>query len=105
MQAPGRIRRLSALERGKLRDHLLRLAPEDRLLRFGGYLSDSLIDAYCDGLEWGRAIIIGYLVDGEVRGLGELKPMARTLSRAAEAALSVERPYRDRGVGTDCCGG
>jgi GNAT superfamily N-acetyltransferase len=101
MNAFGTIRRLSAIERGKMRDHLLRLDPEDRLLRFGGYVSDAYIDGYCDGLDWDRAVLIGYLVDGEVRGVGELRPMAEGWSMAAEAALSVERPYQNRGVGTE----
>jgi GNAT superfamily N-acetyltransferase len=98
MDAPGMTRRLWAIEHGKVRNHLLRLDPEDRLLRFGGYVSDAHIKAYCDRLDWGRAVIIGYLVDGEVRGLGELKPMA---AGGAEAALSVEKPFQNRGVGTE----
>jgi hypothetical protein len=43
MDAPGTIRRLWAIERGKVRDHLLRLDPEDRLLRFGSYVSHAQI--------------------------------------------------------------
>jgi GNAT superfamily N-acetyltransferase len=99
------IRRLWAIERGKVRDHLLRLDPEDRLCRFGGHVSAASIEAYCAGLDWSHAVIIGYVVDGEVRGLAELKPELRLMvggwSGAAEAALSVEKPYQNRGVGTE----
>jgi RimJ/RimL family protein N-acetyltransferase len=101
MDAPGTIRRLWAIERGKLRDHLLRLDPEDRLLRFGGYVSHAQIEGYYDGLDWDRAVIIGYLVDGEIRGVGELKPMLEARFRAAEAALSVERAHQNQGIGTE----
>ncbi len=98
---PGVIRRLRAFERGKIRDHLLRLDGDDRVLRFGGYASRALVEAYCDGLDWGRAIVIGYLIDGEVRAIGELKPMGDGWPRAGEVAVSVERPFRNRGVGTE----
>jgi GNAT superfamily N-acetyltransferase len=99
MRASGAIRRLRSVERHLIPDHLLRLDPEDRQLRFGGYLSEAHIGAYCDRLDWGRAVAVGYLVNGEVRGLGELKPM--TAHRAAEAALSVEKGFQNRGVGTE----
>lgn len=101
MDPRGTIRRLWGFEHRKVRAHLLRLDREDRVLRFGGYVSDAQIEAYCDRLDWRRAVIIGYLVDGEVRGLGELQPIAEGWSRAAEAALSVERPLQNRGVGTE----
>jgi len=98
--APGLFRRLLASDRERLRDHLLRLDPQDRLLRFAGQVSDAQIDAYCDGFDWGGGVAIGYLVDGELRGLSELKPIGG-VSRAAEAALSVERPFQNQGIGTE----
>jgi GNAT superfamily N-acetyltransferase len=79
----------------------MRLDPKDRRLRFGVYASDARSETYCDALDWARAVIIGYLVDGEARGLGELKPGSEGWSRAAEATLSVERPYQNQGVGTE----
>lgn len=101
MAAPGVIRRLSAVERDKVRDHLLRLDPEDRLLRFGGQVSDAHIEAYCAGLDWRRGVVLGWLDGGDVRALAELKPIADASPRAAEAALSVEKPFQDRGIGTE----
>jgi ribosomal protein S18 acetylase RimI-like enzyme len=100
MAAPGIVRRLRAIERDKVRDHLLRLDTEDRLRRFAGYLSDAQIETYCANLDWARALIVGYVVDGEVRAIGELKPMADGRSRAAELAVSVERQFQSRGIGT-----
>jgi hypothetical protein len=58
MAAPGIVRRLRAIERDKVRDHLLRLDAEDRLRRFAGYLSDAQIETYCANLDWGRALIV-----------------------------------------------
>ena len=100
MNAAGSIRRLRAAERDRVRDHLLRLDPADRQLRFGGYASPARIAAYCAELDFGRALVLGHLVEGEVRALGELKPLAGTWPRAAEIAISVERPFQGRGVGS-----
>ena len=96
----GVIRRLWPFERAKIRDHLLRLDRDDRLLRFGGYVSAAQITAYCDRLDWDLVIVIGCVIGGEVRGIGELKPIGAGWPRAAELAVSVERPYQDRGIGT-----
>jgi GNAT superfamily N-acetyltransferase len=99
--APGEFRRLWAADHRQLRDHLMRLEPEDRLLRFGGQINDAQIASYADGFDWGSGAAIGYLVDGELRGLGELKPIAGSQSAAAETALSVERLWQNQGVGTE----
>jgi ribosomal protein S18 acetylase RimI-like enzyme len=100
MATHGVIRRLWAGERDQVRDHLLRLDVEDRQLRFGGYASASHIAAYCEGLEWSRGLVLGYVVAGQVRGLGELKLVGNGSPRAAELAVSVEHPFQNRGIGT-----
>ena len=99
--AAGLFRRLWPPDRGKIRDHLLRLHGEDRLLRFAGHVSDARLEAYCRDLDWSRSVVLGYVVDGEVRGVAELKPMPEGRVGAAEVALSVERPLQNRGVGTE----
>ena len=100
MDASGVIRKLLPSERAEVRAHLLRLDPEDRWLRFAGPASDARIEAYCDGLDESITTMIGYVVDGEVRGLGELKPLGAAWPRVGEAAVSVERAFQNRGVGT-----
>jgi RimJ/RimL family protein N-acetyltransferase len=101
LDPPGLFRRLWASDRDQLREHLLRLDGEDRQCRFGGHVSDAHIETYCTSLDWRRAVIIGYVADGAVRGIGELKPMPDAGARAAEIALSVEQPYQNAGVGTE----
>lgn len=101
MRAAGVIRRLWPVERDEVRAHLLRLDPEDRRLRFGGQIGDEAVGRYADRLDWHRALLIGRLVDGEVRGLGELKPLSDAWPRTAELAFSVERAWQNRGIGTD----
>jgi ribosomal protein S18 acetylase RimI-like enzyme len=100
MATYGVIRRLWAGERDLVRAHLLRLDFEDRQGRFGGYVSASHIAAYCEELEWIRGLVLGYVVAGSVRGLGELKLIGNGSPRAAELAVSVERPFQNRGIGT-----
>jgi ribosomal protein S18 acetylase RimI-like enzyme len=96
----GVIRRLWPGERARLQAHLLRLDREDRMLRFGGYASDAQIAAYCKRLDWSHALVVGYVVRGKVRGLGQLEPIRGSSPRAAEVAVSVERPFQNRGVGS-----
>jgi len=75
MATPGVIRRLWAFERDEVRDHLLRLDPDDRVRRFGGHASAARIAAYCERLDWSRALVVGHVMGGEVRGLGQLEPI------------------------------
>jgi ribosomal protein S18 acetylase RimI-like enzyme len=100
MATRGVIRRLWAGERDRVRDHLLRLDGEDRVLRFGGYASDAHITAYCERLDWRRVLVVGYVTNGKVRALGQLELIGAGWPRAAELAVSVERPFQNRSIGT-----
>jgi len=70
------------------------------MLRFGGYASAAQIAAYGERLDWSRALVVGYVTGGEVRGLGQLEPIGAGRPRSAELAVSVERPFQSRGIGT-----
>ena len=76
---------------------------EDRHLRFGGRTGEDRVRAYCARLDRPLPVVLGYLVDGVLRAVGELKPIAGALPPAAELAVSVEAPFRGRGVGTGLC--
>lgn len=94
-------RKLWPSERDKVRDHFLRLDPEDRQLRFFGQASDDFIERYCqEVLSTGYAVLAG-LEDSEVRAVGELRAYGPPGHRKAEIAISVERPYQSRGVGSE----
>jgi GNAT superfamily N-acetyltransferase len=94
-------RKLSAAERVKLRDHLLRLSRPDRLLRFFGALSDKAVAAYCDDIDWDRGYVIGCFIDGTLRGVAELQFDGSASPRSVEAAVSVETEWRDLGIGAE----
>ena len=97
-------RRLAANEHEDLLRHLLRLGAEDRRLRFGGYVGEERLRAYCRRLDrHPGSLVLGCFIAGELRGVGELKPIKGTWPRAAELAVSVEAPFRGRGLGTELC--
>jgi GNAT superfamily N-acetyltransferase len=94
----GTVRRLWIGEAELYGQHLLRLDAESRRNRFGGAVSDEFIGRYAESSTLSGAVIYGFFVDGVLRGAAEL----RLLEHAgdAEAALSVEKPWQSRGVGT-----
>ena len=96
----GMIRKLWIGEGTKYRDHLLRLDTESRRNRFGFAVADALIDAYTSGPTWTGAVMHGFLVDGVLRGVAELKPFGAAFPAAAEAAFSIEKPWQSHGVGS-----
>jgi GNAT superfamily N-acetyltransferase len=96
----GVIRKLWIDRAGPYRDHLLRLDAESRRNRFGGAVSDAFIINYIElslGLD---AVLHGFLVDGALRGVAELRPLGSGLVAEAEAAFSIEQPWQSHGIGT-----
>jgi RimJ/RimL family protein N-acetyltransferase len=100
----GITRRLWPTETDKFRDHLLRLDPETRRMRFAHSVSDDFIDEYAGRMTGYGSLVYGHLVEGQVRGAGELRRLGDTWGEEAEAAFSVERRYQGHGVGTDLVG-
>src|SRR5262245_995424 len=100
----GTIRRLWPTETDKFREHLLRLDPESRRLRFAHSVSDAFIAEYAGRMTEYGSLVYGHLVDGKVRGAAELRRLGDAWGEEAEAAFSVEKPYQDHGVGTDLMG-
>jgi RimJ/RimL family protein N-acetyltransferase len=97
-------RRLWPTETGKFRDHLLRLDPESRRMRFAHPVADDFIEAYARRMTAYGSLVYGRLVDGVLRGAAELRRLGDTWGEEAEAAFSVEKPYQGHGVGTDLMG-
>jgi GNAT superfamily N-acetyltransferase len=96
----GMIRKLWIGEAEDYRDHLLRLDAESRRNRFAGTVSDDFVRDYAD-LSFGiDAIIHGFFVEGTLRGAAELRPIGTPITREAEAAFSIEKPWQSHGVGS-----
>lgn len=88
-------------EQDDLEHHLLRLASEDRRMRFCRNANDSFIRSYCDRIDWPRTTVLGYFTDGALRGVCELVQAENKWPKAAELALTVEEPFQNRGIGTE----
>ena len=97
------IRRLYRPDLPLFRDHLVRLDQQTRYSRFGLNASDEYLGTYADLCFAPGAITYGYFEDGFIRGASELRMFTAAkppLHRDAEAAFSVETPWRRRGIGT-----
>ena len=96
----GLIRKLWIGESERYRDHLLRLDASSRRNRFAGAVSDQFVRDYAD-LSFGiDALIHGFFVDDTLRGAAELRQVGSPMTREAEVAFSIERPWQSHGVGS-----
>jgi GNAT superfamily N-acetyltransferase len=93
------IRKIWSWEWGQHRAHLLRLAPEDRRLRFCRAVSDHFIHRYCDQLDQSQTRLFGCFIDGTLRGVAELVRIPESKPVSSEIALSVERAFQQQGIG------
>ncbi len=101
------IRRLWPSDMEAFRDHLLRLDSRSRHERFGGGMSDDFLVHYAEHCFGQGDLLYGAFSDGHMCGAAELRsnkaiwseqaPFGRHIH--AEAAFSVEREYRRRGIG------
>jgi len=100
----GSIRKLWPTESEKFRDHLLRLDADSRRMRFAHGVSDGFIEDYASRLSDMGSVVYGFIVDGEIRAVAELRKLGNTWGREAEAAFSVEPGFQDRGIGSELMG-
>lgn len=94
------IHRVYTAERYKIKEHLKRLAPADRRMRFASQVGDDFIDGYVDGLQWPWAITLAAMEGGVVRGVGECIIAREAWPPYAELAFSVEPDYQGQGIGS-----
>ena len=108
-------RRLYRPDLPAFRDHLIRLDPATRHDRYGLPVTDEYLARYAELCFAPGAVTYGYFEDGVIRGAAELRTFdvkgaagegtGRDLAhREAEAAFSVERPWRRLGIGTELMG-
>jgi len=101
------IRRLWPSDMELFRDHLLRLDPHSRHMRFGGGMSDDFLVHYAKHCFGPGDLLYGAFVDGELVGAAELRSNSAIWSEQgpfgrhihAEAAFSVEVDHRRQGIG------
>ena len=98
------VRRLYRPDLSNFRDHLVRLDADTRFDRFGLRVSDEYLENYAEHCFAPGAITYGYFEDGVMRGASELRTYDSKETpghKDAEAAFSVERPWRRLGIGTE----
>lgn len=95
----GIVRKLWLGEAEAYRDHLLRLDPDIRTRRFGGFVADEIVARHAETISKLGVVVWGFFLDGVLRGAAEFQPEG-PFARTAEAAFSVERPWQSIGVGT-----
>ncbi len=98
----GVVRRLWPADLAAFREHLLRLDAKSRYDRFAMAVNDEFLIRYaerCFGID---DVIYGFYVDGVLCGAGELRAVGnKIIGGSVEAAFSVEKEWRRRGVGTE----
>jgi RimJ/RimL family protein N-acetyltransferase len=94
-------RKLLPTEATPLRRHLLRLTADERRMRFQGGVADLSIERLCAQLDWFRTVVVGYVVDGRLRGAAQLGFDRFLCPHTVEVAVTVETPWQGRGVGTE----
>ena len=100
-QRRGAIRRLWPSEAAAFEAHLLRLDQTGRRMRFSGAVSDIFIQHYAATCLEDAEIVFGWFEEGVLRAAVELHRIGGYSNRTGEAAFSVERTFRDRGIGSD----
>jgi GNAT superfamily N-acetyltransferase len=96
----GVIRKMWHGEADRYREHLLRLDADSRRSRFGSAVSDAFLADYAERSLGIDAVIHGFFVNGSMRGAAELRAIGRPSAHEAEAALSIEKSWQSRGVGS-----
>lgn len=93
-------RKLLPTERRLYGDHLRRLDAADRYARFTGTVSTESVDRHVERLDWSRTIVLGALERASLVGAVELCTDRALWPDEAELAISIERAYQNRGIGS-----
>lgn len=93
------IRTLLPHELPKYREHLLRLSPEDRRMRFGHPITDDGVNTFADRLSAGSNRILAHH-DSSLQLVGAAH-LAIDGRESVELAFSVDAACRGQGIGRD----
>jgi GNAT superfamily N-acetyltransferase len=94
----GQVRKLSQAEFGLVQNHFIRLDRDSLYNRFGSSVSDEMLARHVDSMRNSDTAIFGCCILGRIRGIAELRQFGSGQNRQGEAALTVERGYRDLGI-------
>jgi GNAT superfamily N-acetyltransferase len=100
----GQIRKLMPGETVYVIEHLLRLDRVSRRQRFSHDVANGYVEQYARTVFEPGSMAFGYIDGGEIRALAELRCGAIAWGATAEAAFTVEEPFRNHGVATRLMG-
>lgn len=86
---------------GTFYDHLLRLGPTSRYMRFGHAVSDDFLRDYAGSMGRHNIVCFGAFIDGALRAAAELRRISDLCPLDGEIGLTVEDDWQDTGIGTD----
>jgi RimJ/RimL family protein N-acetyltransferase len=100
--APVLVRELSSNDRERLLAHFLGLGEDDRLLRFGQFVPDHVIENYVRTLDFDRDTVFGvFNRELALIGVAHLAYLSsESGERTAELGVSVVESARGQGIGT-----
>jgi GNAT superfamily N-acetyltransferase len=93
------VSRLYAANQDSIRDHFLRLDIRSRRARFCGAVSDDGILDCAQNIFRNDSIVCGASVDGQLRGIVELRGVFHSWRSTTEAAFSVKLDWQNIGIG------
>ena len=99
VETPGSIVRLGPADADRYCEHMMRLDPAARELRFFADVSDFHVVLHAGAALSDGRIVIGFVVEDEIRGACELM-LRDEITRSAEGAFSVEGCWRRHGIGS-----
>ncbi|MFZ6721505.1 GNAT family N-acetyltransferase [Undibacterium sp. Ji49W] len=102
------VKELSEKDRHRILRHFLGLEESDRLLRFGTYLPDVMIEKYVEGIDFSRDKVFGVISHHfRIVGVGHLAYAPRSdkdevtdKDKVAEFGVSVSKIARGKGIGS-----
>lgn len=94
------IRLLNASDKPLVLGHLLRLGQDCRRCRFGNEVSDKFLEEYVARFDPTNTEVAGYVHDGQLVGITEIRSLTTTWAHGAEVAFSVDAAHRGRGIGS-----
>jgi len=86
---------------GTFYEHLLRLGPTSRYMRFGHAVSDDFLRDYAGSMGRHNIVCFGAFIDGTLRAVAELRRVSDLCPMDGEIGLTVEDDWQDTGIGTD----
>ena len=101
-RTPALVRELTAADRDRLLTHFLALGKDDRLLRFGQFTPNHVIENYVRAIDFTRDTVFGVFDSHlQLTGVGHLAYLpAEGDNRTAEFGVSVLESVRGLGIGS-----